>query len=181
MPTRLGILCDRVIEAGWLAAVVLVPLWFNIYSARTFEPDKITLMRSIAIVMALAWLIKVAEHGIGQIRPTQPSAEVDTPSSLPWGQRLLRVPLLVPLLLVILAYLVSTALSISPTVALWGSYQRLQGTYTAFSYIVIFALVASHLRTRAQLDRLMTTIILTSLPVGLYGIIQRYGLDPLPW
>ncbi len=47
--------------------------------------------------------------------------------------------------------------------------------------MVIFALVASHLRTRAQLDRLMTIIILTSLPVGLYGIIQRYGLDPLPW
>jgi tetratricopeptide (TPR) repeat protein len=180
MPTRLSLFCDKVIEAGWLAAVVLVPLWFNIYSARTFEPDKITLMRSIAIVMALAWLIKVAEQGLGRVRSSQLRSEANA-GSLTWVQRLFRVPLLAPLLLVILAYLVSTALSISPTVALWGSYQRLQGTYTALSYIVIFALVASQLRTRAQLDRLMTTIILTSLPVGLYGIIQRYGLDPLPW
>ncbi|MGC8877733.1 MAG: tetratricopeptide repeat protein [Anaerolineae bacterium] len=181
MPTRLSILCDRVIEAGWLATIVLVPLWFNIYSARTFEPDKITLMRSIAIVMVLAWLIKVAEQGFGRMRFSQPASEAEVADSPAWVQRLFRVPLLLPLLLVIFAYTVSTALSISPTVAIWGSYQRLQGTYTAVSYMVIFALVASHLRTRAQLDRLMTTIILTSLPVGLYGIIQRYGLDPLPW
>lgn len=181
MPTRLSILCDKVIEAGWLAVIVLVPLWFNIYSARSFEPDKITLMRSIAIVMALAWLIKVAEQRLGWAHPVQSTPEVKATGPLFWVQRLFRVPLLLPLLMVIFAYFVSTALSISPTVALWGSYQRLQGTYTALSYIVIFALVASHLRTRAQLDRLMTTIILTSLPVGLYGIIQRYGLDPLPW
>ncbi len=183
MPTRLSLICDKVIEAGWLAVAVLVPIWFNIYSARTFEPDKITLMRSIAIVMALAWLIKVAEQGIGRKRLTQPASGITntTPYTSNWLQKLFGVPLLPPLLLVILAYLISTALSISPTVALWGSYQRLQGTYTTLSYIVIFALVASHLRTRAQLDRLMTAIILTSLPVGLYGIVQRYGLDPLPW
>jgi tetratricopeptide (TPR) repeat protein len=182
MHTKLSLVCDKLIEAGWLAVVILVPLWFNIYSARTFEPDKITLMRSIALVMVLAWLIKVAEQGIGQWRQPAPAAnnEVSAPPPSLW-RRLVGVPLLLPVLLVVFAYLLSTALSISPTVALWGSYQRMQGTYTALSYIVIFALVASHLRTRAQLDRLMTTIILTSLPVGLYGIIQRYGLDPLPW
>jgi tetratricopeptide (TPR) repeat protein len=183
MHTKLSLLCDKLIEAGWLAAVILVPLWFNIYSARTFEPDKITLMRSIALLMVLAWCIKVAEAGIGRLRnsgstPAESDAE---PTQRSLWRRMLDVPLLLPVLLVVFAYLLSTALSISPSVALWGSYQRMQGTYTALSYIVIFAFVASHLRSRAQLDRLMTTIILTSLPVGLYGIIQRYGLDPLPW
>lgn len=182
MHTKLSLICDKVIEAGWLAAVILVPLWFNIYSARTFEPDKITMMRSIALLMVLAWLIKVAESGIGQRRKSVSASEDEAePAQRPVWRRLVDVPLLLPVLLVVFAYLLSTALSISPAVALWGSYQRMQGTYTALSYIVIFALVASHLRTRAQLDRLMTTIILTSLPVGLYGIIQRYGLDPLPW
>ena len=65
MQTKLSLFCEKVIEAGWLAALILVPVFFNIYSARTFEPDKLTLMRSIALVMALAWLIKVAETGIG--------------------------------------------------------------------------------------------------------------------
>jgi tetratricopeptide (TPR) repeat protein len=176
MHTRVSLYCGKVIEAGWLAVVVMVPLWFNIYSARTFEPDKITLMRSIALIMLVAWLIEVAEAGIGRARRPDEASP-----ARPLLQKMLDIPLLLPVVLVVVAYLVSTALSISPTVALWGSYQRLQGTYTALSYIVIFVLIASHLRTRAQLDRLMTTIILTSLPVGLYGIIQRYGLDPLPW
>ena len=184
MQTKLSLLCDKVIEAGWLAALILVPVFFNIYSARTFEPDKLTLMRSIALVMALAWLIKVAETGVTW---SSPNSEDDgkgeeRPAKLGRGiSRVFDVPLFLPTLLLVLAYLISTLFSISPKVALWGSYQRLQGTYTALSYVVIFALMATQLRTRAQVDRLVTTVILTSLPVGLYGIIQHYGLDPLPW
>jgi tetratricopeptide (TPR) repeat protein len=184
MQTKLSLFCDKVIEAGWLAALILVPVFFNIYSARTFEPDKLTLMRSIALVMVLAWLIKVAETGVGWIESGGSNETTEAMSSLKerWNvRRLLDVPLFLPTLLLVLAYVISTIFSISPQVALWGSYQRLQGTYTALSYIVIFALVAMHLRTQAQVDRLVTTVILTSLPVGLYGIIQHYGLDPLPW
>ena len=183
MHTKLSTFCEKVIEAGWLAAIILVPIFFNIYSARTFEPDKITLMRSIVLVMVLAWLIKVAEVGMGWAESGEGGAtKAESPSPGRGGiGRLLEIPLFLPTMLVILAYVISTIFSISPKVALWGSYQRMQGMYTALSYIVIFALVASHLRIRAQIDRLMTTIILTSLPVALYGIIQRYGLDPLPW
>ena len=83
--------------------------------------------------------------------------------------------------MLVLIYIVSTIFSISPQVSLWGSYQRMQGTYSTLSYIVIFALMAGNLRTREQVDRLVTTIIVTSVPVGLYGIVQHYGLDPLPW
>jgi tetratricopeptide (TPR) repeat protein len=184
MQTKLSLFCEKVIEAGWLAVLILVPVFFNIYSARTFEPDKLTLMRSIALVMALAWLIKVAEVGFGRVgsrgsdETTDGASTADTRRGV---RKLLDAPLFLPTLLLVFAYIVSTIFSISPKVSLWGSYQRLQGTYTALSYIVIFALMATHLRTRAQVDRLVTTVILTSLPVGLYGIIQHYGLDPLPW
>jgi tetratricopeptide (TPR) repeat protein len=184
MQTKLSLLCEKIIEGGWLAALILVPVFFNIYSARTFEPDKLTLMRSIALVMALAWLIKVAETGAPASGSAADDADQeDEPvSAVRRGmQKLLGIPLFLPTLLLVLVYLVTTLFSISPGVAFWGSYQRLQGTYTALSYIVIFALMAGHLRTRAQVDRLVTTVILTSLPVGLYGIIQHYGLDPLPW
>jgi len=57
----LGVFCDKVIEAGWMALVVVVPLFFNVYSHRSFEPDKIALMRPLALVMALAWVIKMLE------------------------------------------------------------------------------------------------------------------------
>ena len=37
------------------------------------------------------------------------------------------------------------------------------------------------LRTQEQLERLVTLVVLTSLPVSLYALIQRYGLAPGPW
>ena len=39
--SKVGAFCDKLIEAGWLAVVVIVPLFFNVYSSRVFEPDKI--------------------------------------------------------------------------------------------------------------------------------------------
>lgn len=172
MNTKLSVFCSKIIEAGWLAAVVIVPLFFNIYSARTFEPDKITLMRSITAVMILAWIIMKVEQGFGG-GANQPFAD----RVRGW----LKQPLLVPTLLMVVIYVISTIFSLSPEVSLWGSYQRLQGTYSMLSYIVIFALMANTLRSYDQVDRLVTLIIIASVPVSLYGIIQRYGLDPLPW
>lgn len=164
--SKLSVWSDRLIEMGWLAAVVVVPLFFNIYSSRVFEPDKLTTLRSIALVMAMAWLVKWVEEWRNPNRDR----------SVTW-----RTPLVLPTLIVVVVYMLSTALSVAPRTSLLGSYQRLQGTYTTFSYIVIFLMVLQGLRTRAQLDRLITTIIITSLPIAIYGLLQRLQIDPLPW
>jgi len=47
--------------------------------------------------------------------------------------------------------------------------------------VAIFLLTLDSLRTRRQLERLITVILLTSLPVSLYGIMQHYRVDPLVW
>ncbi|MFN8456760.1 MAG: tetratricopeptide repeat protein [Anaerolineae bacterium] len=174
MRTKLALFCDKIIEAGWLAALIAVPLFFNIYSARTFEPDKITLLRSIVLVMSLAWIVSVVEKGLSN--PGESGF-----SLLDRWRRWLKIPLFLPTGLLVLVYLISTIFSLTPTVSFWGSYQRMQGTYSTLSYIVLFALTAGNLRTREQVDRLVTTVIVTSIPISLYGIIQKYGLDPLPW
>jgi tetratricopeptide (TPR) repeat protein len=173
MPTRIGKYCEGIIEAGWLAAVILVPIFFNVYSSRIFEPDKITLLRSLALLMLGAWLIKIIDEG--RIRL----------NSLPTGQSswkvLLKTPLVLPALVITVVYLVATIFSVSPRTSLWGSYQRLQGFYTTLSYLIIFSMLLANLRRRKQVDRLVTTIVLASLPVALYGILQHYQLDPIPW
>lgn len=164
--SRLSVWCARFIEAGWLAALIVAPLFFNIYSSRVFEPDKLTTVRSIALMMAVAWLVKWIEDR------RQPAA----PDSVTW-----RTPLVLPTLILVAVYMISSLLSVAPRTSLLGSYQRLQGAYTTFSYIVIFLLMLQNLRTRAQFDRLVNLVILNSLPIALYGMLQRYQLDPLPW
>lgn len=164
--TRFSAVLDGILEAGWLAAIIVTPLFFNIYSSRVFEPDKLTTLRSIALVMAAVWIARwVEERASGGPRP-----------GLTW-----RTPLLLPTLFTVLVYLISTVFSVVPYTSFFGSYQRLQGTFTTFSYIVIFLIILDRMRTRAQVDRLVTTLILNSLPIALYGFVQHARRDPLPW
>ncbi len=171
MTSRLSRFCEALIEAGWLAALIAVPLFFNIYSARVFEPDKISTLRAITFVMLGAWIVKQVD--LLSIHASS--------ARWPAFRNLLRTPLVLPTLLLALAYLISTIFSLVPRISFWGSYQRLQGTLTTLSYMVIFFLMLGHLRRPAQLYRLLYAIILTSVPVSLYGIWQRLGQDPLPW
>jgi hypothetical protein len=164
--TRFSAILDGILEAGWLAAIIVTPLFFNIYSSRVFEPDKLTTLRSIALVMAAVWLARWVEEraaGGGRLR-------------FSW-----RTPLVLPTLFTVLAYLISTVFSLVPYTSFFGSYQRLQGTFTTLSYIVIFLIILDRMRTRAQVDRFITTLILNSLPIALYGFVQHARRDPLPW
>lgn len=180
--SKLSVFAEKLTEAGWLAAIVLAPLFFNVYSSRVFEPDKISLVRSIALVMAVAWLVR----WLDQWRLTTRAERLAAPR-FPQNLRLTVAtwsrenPLVLVTLLLVLAYLISTLASVSPSVSLLGSYQRLEGTYTTFSYILIFFLAANLIRSQAQIDRVINTAIAVGFPVAFYGVIQHYFLDPLPW
>ncbi len=173
MATKLIRIVDGIMEAAWLAALVISPVFFNVFSSRIFEPDKITAIRSIALLVLAAWIVKLVEQR--HIRWTKFEAGKNIFVTI-W-----ETPLLLPVTLMALSYLVATVFSVSWATSLYGSYQRLQGTYTFFSYVIIFAAIAANMRKRTQVDRLILTVILASLPVSLYGILQRFQLDPIPW
>ncbi len=172
METKLSRWCDGLIEVGWLFAVIAVPLFFNIHSDRVFEPDKLTLLRSIAVAMGAAWLVKFVDL-----------RQWSHASRLRWRAEdsFWHMPFLLIVALLVLVYIVSSLFSVTPLVSWAGSYQRLQGTYTTLAYIVIFGTTIATMRTRAQARRLVTAVIITSIPVAFYGLLQHFDLDPLPW
>lgn len=169
--------CEHIIEGGWLLALVLIPSYFNLLSSRHFEPDKATSLRAIVLIMlaaaAVYWLDTL---GSGP-RATAPP---DAPG-VPWWRRFTAFPMALPTLVYALVFLIATVLSVTPWTSLWGSYQRLQGTYTNLAYIGIGALIVLFLRRREQLERLVTVAVLGALPAIGYGLIQHFQVDPLPW
>ncbi|MCB0106303.1 MAG: O-antigen ligase family protein, partial [Caldilineaceae bacterium] len=185
--TKLDQWCEAMIEAGWLAALIVAPMFFNVFSSRVFEPDKISLIRSIALVMLLGWVVKVANGGMlwlppyGQENGAPAGGEEGTPDASSRWQMIWRNPFFLPVALLVTAYLLSNLFSLARFVSWFGSYQRLQGTYSFLSYVIIATLTAAHLRRPDQLRRLQHTIIITSLAISIYGVIQHYDLDPLPW
>jgi cyclophilin family peptidyl-prolyl cis-trans isomerase/tetratricopeptide (TPR) repeat protein len=172
MQSKLSQWCDGLIQAGGVAAVIITPLFFNIHSDRVFEPDKITLLRSIALVVAFAWLVKFIDQKGWRNRA---ALRLRDKASI-W-----QMPFILPVVLLVIVYLISNLLSVTPSVSWAGSYQRLQGTYSTLSYLIIFGALISSMRTRAQARRLITIVIITSIPVAFYGLLQHFNLDPLPW
>lgn len=173
--SSVSIWCERVIEGGWLLALLLIPTYFNLLSARHFEPDKATTLRSIVMVMLAAALIDALERFANR----RVTAEDASKSS--WWRRIAAIPLAVPTSMYAAVFLLATAVSIAPSVSFWGSYQRLQGTFTNLSYIGLGVLIAFYLRRREQIDRLVTIMILAGLIAACYGLVQHVQLDPLPW
>ena len=177
--TKLDRWCDAVLEAGWLAALVVAPMFFNVFSSRVFEPDKISLVRSIALIMIAAWLVKVANGGYAWL-PAANLGQGDEPAGGNW-RGFVTNPFIWPIALVIVAYLASTLFSVAGFVSWFGSYQRLQGTYSFLAYVTIGGLAAATMRSPSQLRRFQHAVIIVSLPIAIYGVIQHAGLDPLPW
>lgn len=183
--TKLSIWCEYFIEGGWLLALTLIPIYFNLLSARHFEPDKATTLRALVLLMVAAALIRALELFRANLGNDSPSASSTTPTSVnpfaKFWQHLVNIPLAVPVLIYALVFIFTTFTSIVPHVSFWGSYQRLQGTYTNLSYIILFALIVTTMRRREQVERVVTISIITGLVVALYGVVQHLGHDPLPW
>ncbi len=167
--------CRRLIEFGWLFTIVFIPSYFNLLSSRHFEPDKAIVLRALVTVMAA---IAVMQWIYTSANAPQRNA-VAKPFS--WQQWLRTYPLVIAIIIYIAVFLLATATSIVPSVSWWGSFQRLQGTYTNISYIVLGLLIVRFLTTREQLLRFTGIIVLSAIIPTYYGIIQHSELDPLPW
>lgn len=175
---RIALWCERIIEGGWLLALVLIPSYFNLLSSRHFEPDKATTLRAIVLVMIAAAIVRWLDS-FGST--TSPPATQSSQSKPSFWHRFTSFPMAVPVALYVLVFLFATVISVTPHSSFWGSYQRLQGTYTNLSYVGLGVLVAAFLRRREQLERLVMVLVLGSLPAACYGLIQHFQLDPLPW
>jgi tetratricopeptide (TPR) repeat protein len=172
--------CERITEACWLLALTLVPIFFNLYSARHFEPDKAVVLRTLALIAVAAALIRWLDGVVARTDKGPPGGE-PRPTGPPLWRRFAAIPLAVPALLYALVFLFTTATSVVPATSFWGSYQRLQGTYTNLSYIMLFAAIVATLRRREQLERIVSITLCAGAVVAGYGVLQHLQLDPLPW
>lgn len=139
-------------------ALALLPLTFDPFGTLAFEAP-----RAAAIQFTAMGLVLAALGGVGDDwrRPW---------SALPRSVRLALCCYLAALVLASLG-------SIAPLDSLLGAYDRLQGLLTVSATILV-ALTASGLLER---NRLIDTLALGSLPIGLYALVQHAGLDPLTW
>lgn len=154
-------LLDGALEACWLLTAVLAPLWINLWSSQPFEPAKAALVRSLVWLMAGLWLARRLLSGKASRRRGR------------------RVPLLWTAGALAAVLVAATVTAADPALSLFGSHTRGQGLLTLLSYLLLFLVVAPSLRTMEQAQRLMTTMVITAVPLIALGGAQAAGVDPL--
>ncbi|MCI0781098.1 MAG: tetratricopeptide repeat protein [Chloroflexi bacterium] len=169
----------RFMEFLWLLAIFLVPLLFATPAilSNGYDVPKVTLYRSLVGLMGALWVI---EWGL---MPRSLVGQVPRLSLVQFSRWLLGQPtrwVVVAAGTVVVAGLLSTLLSPSIPVSLWGSEPATDGYsfYNTICHFVMFAVIATHLKTSAQLWRLLGAVVASGVAVGLYGISQYYRLDP---
>lgn len=167
---RLGRFAEGVLEAGWLSTVALVPLVLDKDGAQAFEPAKAGVLSAIAVLMAVAWAARRLSTPADHATPVAVSARLAAT---------LRAPLLLPVAVFLTCTLIATLFSLSPSESVWGHRGRALGVVTLLAQLLICAATAVNLRSADQLRRLVTSLILPSLPIALYAVCQRMKLEPL--
>lgn len=87
----------------------------------------------------------------------------------------------IPITLWIVSNILSTIFSKNPTFSLHGSYDRWEGLFTTFNYILVFIIFTKALFTqKLRIWTLWSTIAAGAIS-GFYGIMQSLGKDFISW
>ena len=183
---------NRALEACWLLTAFLVPLAFfdrDFASSEAVigyvEVPKIALLRTLAGIMVILWMIEWGVQGkLPVLSRTSPEGVLLQPKQ--WLPKLRGWLAGAPTRWVVLAAwfflgttLLSTLLSGAPSVSWWGEVPGQDGypAYTVAAYLIVFGVIATHLKTREQLVRILGAVILSGVLVAGYGILQHYDHD----
>lgn len=159
----------RFVEWGGLLVAILVPLAFNPLDANAFEPLKAALFQTITLLMILAALAPQ----VARLRSAVPQASGS--SSVGPQANDLRY------LFYAAAILLATVFSVDVRRSLWTARPTADGTLTLLSGVIFCWLLGQTLTTRRQVLRLTLALVIGSVPVTIYGLLQATGLDPLVW
>lgn len=177
MPISVIVRIRATMEWLWLAAAISVPLIMmpDTFMAGFIQMPKVFLFRTIVLVLGALWVWEWALSA-----PTQSE---DGPG-LDWRARLRARPQLLIVggaIALVGAVVISAAASPIPRVSLWGIDPGWDtyALYSTAAYVVLFLVVATHLRTEQQLQRLFFAIAAAGTLSAVYGIGQHFGYDPL--
>ncbi len=141
------------IEATIIALLILTPLVFYPYLVRIFNPPKELTFSILLIIGLMLWFLKMTAREEFKI--------THTPLNLP-----------------VLAFIVICPLSLlwsnSPMVSLLELPLFLAGP-------ILYFIITNNIHDEHQINRLLTTLLIISSLLGIYGIFQYNGIDFAFW
>ena len=175
----------RAMEALWLLTAGLVPVLFAPSDLMVFiDVPKVAVLRGLTGLMAVLWVVEWALRSASLATYRRESHRGQDNSVWrrfrEWTREEPSRWIVVAATIFLAASAISTLLSPAPSISLWGSNPGRDGSgfYNTASYYLLFIVIATHLKTRAQVWRLLGVIAAAASVVSLYGVLQYFDLDP---
>ncbi|MCF6157672.1 MAG: tetratricopeptide repeat protein [wastewater metagenome] len=151
---------DKLVLSLLIAAVIIVPLFFDIRLHSVFDLSKVTALYLLTIAIVIVW-----------------SVALSFTSRFPF----VHTPLDIPILAYLLVFIISSMLSINPLMSLFGTYKRFEGLTATVCYLFLFYTVVNFVTTKRRLYLILVSIIAGAFISSCYGIAQHLGFDVFTW
>lgn len=111
-------ICNKIIEFSFYLLLFTVPLIFTNSTSELFEFNKMWITFGLTVIIGISWITKmILEKQI----------------------RVQRTPLDIPLVIFLIAHIISTLISLDPRTSVWGYYSRFNGgLLSMMSYIFLY-------------------------------------------
>jgi len=163
LPT-LGLLGAGIAEACLISALLMAALFIVPDNIQICQPPKMYLLRALGLLLLCGTIMSLFSGGN---KPT-----VTNQAILRWS--------LFGMGLYFAANIISNIISINPHQSFWGSFNFRDGTLSIAVMLAFAACTAFKARSKQTRELIITSIIASSIPLALFGIIEWFGLSPCP-
>ncbi|MEI7541754.1 MAG: O-antigen ligase family protein [bacterium] len=151
---------DKLIELSLIAIVILVPIIFYTRTNDVFEINKLFVMKMFIVIIAAAWLFTIIrERKI----------------------LLIKTNFDFPIIGYFLVCLITTIVTKSHNISIFGVYEDFEGIITICFYIMLYYVVVNHVKKQGIVYKLMTAMLVSTFIISAYGLAQNFGFDFVMW
>ena len=148
---------DKIISYSFYALFFLTPLFWTSKNYELFEYNKMMLIYAFTVLIVGAWLLKTINNKRVTIKQT---------------------PLDIPLLLFLVANILSTIFSIDPHTSIWGYYSRSNGgLLSLISYLLLYWAFVSNMGS-SEVKNILKFALLSGFIISLWAISEHFGISP---
>lgn len=161
MRSQLSAQIRQLITFAVIAIVGLTPLIFSSLTTEYYDTAKVILVIAGTLLLLLLWVTNWVIQGKVSFTKT---------------------PLDMPLLLLLIVVMLSTLLSDSKWVSIFGNFPKIHGSAASWvAYILFYFIAASHIKSAGAVRSLLFALLASSTVVAVLTILSYFGVYILPF
>lgn len=148
---------NKILTYSFYLLFAITPLIWLPWNFELFEYNKMMFVYFLTIIITASWILKMIQSKTLILK---------------------RTPLDIPLLLFLLANILSTVFSIDPHTSIWGYYSRSNGgLLSLIAYLALFYALVSNFDGK-QAIKFLKAAVFGGVAVALWAIPEHFGVSP---